>query len=37
MPASATWARPEDLAEGLSSLDNTASLKALRDVKNRPF
>nr|XP_024385227.1 armadillo repeat-containing protein 8-like isoform X2 [Physcomitrium patens] len=35
MPASATWARPEDLVEGLSSLDNTARLKALRDVKNQ--
>ena len=35
MPASATWARPEDLVESLSSLDNTARLKALRDVKNQ--
>ncbi|KAH9560125.1 hypothetical protein CY35_06G090600 [Sphagnum magellanicum] len=35
MPASAAWARPEDLVESLSSLDNTARLKALRDVKNQ--
>ncbi|CAM6087787.1 unnamed protein product [Calypogeia fissa] len=35
MPASAAWARPEELVESLSSLDNTARLKALRDVKNQ--
>lgn len=36
MPASAaSAARPEDLVESLSSLDNTARLKALRDVKNQ--
>jgi hypothetical protein len=36
MPASASWAsRPEDLVESLSSLDNTARLKAIRDVKNQ--
>jgi hypothetical protein len=35
MPASTTWVRPEELVETLSSLDNTARLKALRDVKNQ--
>lgn len=35
MPASAAWARPEELVESLSSLDNSARLKALRDVKNQ--
>ena len=36
MPASsAGWAKPEDLVENLSSLDTSARLKALRDVKNQ--
>ncbi|KAI5064927.1 hypothetical protein GOP47_0019622 [Adiantum capillus-veneris] len=35
MPASTGWGKPEDLVENLSSLDTTARLKALRDVKNQ--
>ncbi|KAH7405374.1 hypothetical protein KP509_15G068000 [Ceratopteris richardii] len=35
MPASTGWGRPEDLVENLSSMDTTARLKALRDVKNQ--
>lgn len=38
MPASASVAsqsKPEELVEGLSSLDTSARLKALRDVKNQ--
>ncbi|XP_024538734.1 armadillo repeat-containing protein 8 isoform X2 [Selaginella moellendorffii] len=35
MPASAVCTKPEDLVESLSSLDTSARLKALRDVKNQ--
>lgn len=35
MPASSGWSRAEDLVENLSSVDTSAKLKALRDVKNQ--
>eukprot|EP00249_Psilotum_nudum_P017937 c26559_g1_i2 orf=648-2606(+) len=35
MPASTGCGRPEDLVENLSSIDTSARLKALRDVKNQ--